>query len=157
MNNDKKFKIGYTTGVFDLFHIGHLNILKRAKEQCEYLIVGVSTDELVQSYKNKTPIIPFEERKQIVESIKYVDMVVPQVNRDKIEAYEKYKFDAMFVGDDWKGKPLFVEVEKELNKRGSTVIYFPYTQGTSSTILTKVLRKMLNENNEESEEEENNG
>lgn len=131
----KKYKIGYTTGVFDMFHIGHLNILKKAKEQCEYLIVGVSTDELVQSSKNKTPIIPFDERVAIVEAIKYVDKVVPQVNKNKMEAYEKYKFDAMFVGDDWKGSALFTECEKELNKRGSCVVYFPYTKGISSTQL----------------------
>ena len=131
----KKYKIGYTTGVFDMFHIGHLNILKKAKEQCEYLIVGVSTDELVQSSKNKTPIIPFDERVAIVEAIKYVDKVVPQVNKNKMEAYEKYKFDAMFVGDDWKGSALFTECEKELNKHGSCVVYFPYTKGISSTQL----------------------
>ena len=82
----KKYKIGYTTGVFDMFHIGHLNILKRAKEECEYLIVGVSTDELVESYKGKTPIISYEERKKIIESIKYVDKVVPQTSMDKMEA-----------------------------------------------------------------------
>lgn len=140
---NKKYKIGYTTGVFDLFHIGHLNILQKAKEQCEYLIVGVSTDELVKNYKNKTPVIPFEERKRIVEAIRYVDEVVPQVSRDKMEAYEKIKFDVMFVGDDWKGKPLFVEVEKKLKEKGVNVVYFPYTQGTSSTILTKVLKEML--------------
>ena len=95
--------IGYTTGVFDMFHIGHLNILKRAKEQCDYLIVGVSTDELVQSYKNKLPIIPYAERSAIVEAIKYVDKVVPQKNRDKIAAFNEFKFNKMFVGDDWKG------------------------------------------------------
>ena len=91
--------IGYTTGVFDLFHIGHLNILKRAKEQCDYLIVGVSTDELVEQYKHKTPVIPYEERVEIIKSIRYVDEVVPQLNRDKYEAWEKYHFDRMFVGD----------------------------------------------------------
>ena len=111
--------IGYTTGVFDMFHIGHLNILKRAKEQCDYLIVGVSTDELVQSYKNKLPIIPYAERSAIVEAIKYVDKVVPQKNRDKIAAFNEFKFNKMFVGDDWKGKPLFVEVEEYLNKNGA--------------------------------------
>ncbi len=138
----KKYKIGYTTGVFDMFHIGHLNILKKAKEQCEYLIVGVSTDELVQISKNKMPIIPFEERMEIVSSIKYVDRVVPQVNKDKIAAFEKYHFDVMFVGDDWKGSELFTKCEKELNKRGSNVIYFPYTKGISSTILReKVLTR----------------
>lgn len=131
--------IGYTTGVFDMFHIGHLNILKQAKEHCDYLIVGVSTDELVQSYKNKTPIIPFNERKAIVESCCYVDKVVPQEDRDKIAAYERIKFDIMFVGDDWKGKPLFNEVEAYLNQHGAKVIYFPYTKGTSSTILRQKL------------------
>lgn len=139
------FKVGYTTGVFDLFHIGHLNILKRAKEQCEYLIVGVSTDELVQLYKNKTPIIPFEERKEIISSIQYVDKVVPQTNRDKIAAYHELKFDAMFVGDDWKGKQLFIKVEDELKKHGSTVVYFPYTQSTSSTVIREVLYGKLSE------------
>ncbi len=143
-------KIGYTTGVFDMFHIGHLNILKRAKESCDYLIVGVSTDELVEQYKHKTPIIPYEERKKIVEAIKYVDEVVPQINRNKIEAYEKYKFDVMIVGDDWKGNELFNEVEKYLNERGACVKYFPYTKGTSSTELRKVIQKFM-------ENEEKNG
>lgn len=132
-------KIGYTTGVFDMFHIGHLNILKQAKTMCDYLIVGVSTDELVQSYKHKTPIIPFIEREEIVASCKYVDKVIPQINRDKIEAYEKLHFDIMFVGDDWKGKELFNQVEKYLNNHGVEIIYFPYTQGVSSTLLREKL------------------
>lgn len=135
-------RIGYTTGVFDMFHVGHLNILRRAKEQCDYLIVGVSTDELVKNYKNKTPIIPFEERKAILEAIKYVDKVVPQENRDKYSAYEKYKFDVMFVGDDWKGNSLFEEVEKKFKDVGVEVVYFPYTKGTSSTILKEKLEKI---------------
>lgn len=138
----KKYKVGYTTGVFDLFHIGHLNILKKAKERCEYLIVGVSTDECVKEYKHKTPIIPFEERIAIVEAIKYVDKVVPQINRDKIKAYEEYRFDAMFVGDDWKGNPLFDSVEKYLNGKGAVVEYFPYTKDVSSTLLKDVLNKI---------------
>lgn len=137
----KKYKVGYTTGVYDMFHIGHLNILKRAKEQCDYLIVGVSTDELVYKSKNKYPIIPFEERMEIIGAIKYVDKVVPQENKDKMAAYEKYKFDAMFVGDDWKGSELFTKCEEELKKKGSTVVYFPYTKSTSSTILRE---KVLN-------------
>ena len=145
MNNEnKQYKVGYTTGVFDLFHIGHLNILKRAKEKCEYLIVGVSTDELVKRYKNKTPVICFEERKAIVESIKYVDKVVPQESRDKIAAFNEYKFDVMFVGDDWKGNTIFNEVEEYLNEKGSRVEYFPYTKNTSSTLLTGVLNKINN-------------
>lgn len=137
----RKYKIGYTTGVFDMFHIGHLNILKNAKEQCEYLIVGVSTDELVQKSKNKNPIIPFDERVEIIKSIKYVDEVVPQINKNKLEAYEKYKFDVMFVGDDWKGTESFNKWEEEFKKRGCTIVYFPYTKGTSSTILRE---KLLN-------------
>ncbi|WHX41428.1 adenylyltransferase/cytidyltransferase family protein [Mesobacillus sp. AQ2] len=131
----KQHKIGYTTGVFDLFHVGHLNILRRAKEQCEFLIVGVSTDELVVEYKNKKPVIPYADRAEIIEGIKYVDMVVPQVNRDKFSAWENLKFDVMFVGDDWKGSPLFSEVDKMFNKVGVEIVYFPYTKGVSTTEL----------------------
>lgn len=134
--------IGYTTGVFDLFHIGHLNILKRAKEMCDYLIVGVSTDELVKQYKNKTPVISYEERVQIVEAIKYVDRVVPQTHRDKFAAWQEHKFDRMFVGDDWKGSPLFNELEEKFKPFGVEIIYFPYTTGTSSTLLKKTLAEL---------------
>jgi len=135
--------IGYTTGVFDLFHIGHLNILRKAKENCDYLIVGVSTDELVQSYKNKLPIIPYSERKAIVEAIRYVDEVVPQENRDKVEAQLRLKFNVMFHGDDWKESPLFIETEKRFKEIGVKIVYFPYTKGTSSTLLADVLQKVL--------------
>lgn len=140
---DKKI-IGYTTGVFDLFHIGHLNILKRAKENCDYLIVGVSTDELVKEYKNKTPVIAYDERKEIVEAIQYVDEVVPQTNRDKFAAWEKYNFNRMFVGDDWKGSELFSELENRFKNVGVDIVYFPYTKGTSSTYLKKVLENLNN-------------
>jgi len=135
----KKYEIGYTTGVFDMLHVGHLNILRRAKEQCNFLIVGVSTDELVKEYKGKSPIIPFSERLEMVAALQCVDMVVPQRDRDKFAAWENYKFDAMFVGDDWKENELFIEVEKRLNKEGVKVIYFPYTKNTSSTILREKL------------------
>ncbi|MCL7746076.1 adenylyltransferase/cytidyltransferase family protein [Halalkalibacter alkaliphilus] len=135
----KPYKIGYTTGVFDLFHVGHLNILKKAKEQCDYLIVGVSTDELVMSYKKKQPVIPHNERMEIVEGIKYVDKVVPQVHRDKYAAWEQIQFDVMFVGDDWKGSPLFNEVETKFNKAGVELVFFPYTKGVSSTIVKEKL------------------
>ena len=134
--------IGYTTGVFDLFHIGHLNILQRAKEQCDYLIVGVSTDELVEQYKHKRPVISYEERSRIVEAIRYVDKVVPQVNRNKMEAWEQLHFDRMFVGDDWKGTPLFNEMEEKFRPFGVEIVYFPYTNGTSSTFLKDVLNKI---------------
>lgn len=139
----KKYKVGYTTGVFDLFHIGHLNILKRAKEQCEYLIVGVSTDEVVQGYKFKKPVIPFNERLEIVEAIKYVDEVVPQTSMDKFAAWEKLKFDVIFHGDDWKGSKMYDEIERKFKNVGVDMVFFPYTKGTSSTILGQVLNQVL--------------
>jgi glycerol-3-phosphate cytidylyltransferase len=124
-NNVKKmYERVYTTGVFDLFHIGHLNILKQSKEIAESLIVGVSTDDLVQRAKNKTPVIPYEDRVKLVESIRYVDKVVPQINKNKQEAVEKYKIDAITVGDDWKGR--YPPVTCDL-------VYFPYTPITNST------------------------
>ena len=135
--------IGYTTGVYDMFHIGHLNILKRAKEQCDYLIVGVSTDELVQHDKNKRPIIPFAERCAIVEAIKYVDKVVPQPDKNKFGAWEKYHFNKMFVGSDWKGTPQWAKFEAEFAPVGVEIVYLDHTDGISSTIL----RGRLNEEN----------
>lgn len=135
--------IGYTTGVFDLFHIGHLNLLKKAKEQCDHLIVGVSTDDLVM-YKHKHAVIPFEERIEIVKAIKYVDEVVPQVNMNKMEAWEKLHFNVMFVGDDWKGTPKWDAYEKQFAEVGVKIVYFPYTKGTSSTLINEVLLKLRN-------------
>lgn len=139
---DKQLKIGYTTGVFDLFHIGHLNILKRAKENCDYLIVGVTTDEEVLRVKNKKVVIPFTERIEIVQSIKYVDSAVPESNTDKIEAWKKYKFDALFKGDDWKGSSQWIKYQQELSAFGVEIVFFPYTEGTSSTLLKSVLAKI---------------
>jgi glycerol-3-phosphate cytidylyltransferase len=141
----KAYKIGYTSGVFDLFHIGHLNVLKRAKEQCDYLIVAVSTDELVLKYKNKTPVIEYADRAAIVQAVKYVDMVVPQENRDKMGAFNKYKFNAIFVGDDWKGSALWVQLEKDLNDQGADIVYLSYTERVSSTLLKEVLKKIYTE------------
>ena len=133
--------IGYTTGVFDLFHIGHLNLLKNAKGMCDKLVVGVTTDELV-SYKNKKAVIPFEERLEIVRSIKYVDAAIPQENMDKFEMWQKLKFDVMFVGDDWFNTPKWQEFEKQFNEVGVRIVYFPYTKGTSSTLLNETLKKI---------------
>lgn len=127
--------VGYTTGVFDMFHIGHLNILKKAKEHCDFLIVGVSSDELVMSEKNKKPIIPFHDRVEIVSAIKYVDKVVVQENKNKLEAWYKYKYNKMFVGSDWKGSAQWNKYEEELKPLGVEIIYFPHTDGISSTIL----------------------
>jgi glycerol-3-phosphate cytidylyltransferase len=130
--------IGFTAGVFDLFHIGHLNVIKNAKKLCDYLIVGVSTDEVVEKNKNKKTIIPFNERVAIVESIKYVDEVIPQENYDvegKIEIVKKYSINVMFVGSDWKGTDKWNRLEKELSKIGCKVVYLPHTDGISSTLL----------------------
>ena len=131
--------IGYTTGVFDMFHIGHLNILRRAKAQCDYLIVGVSNDELCLSYKHKAPVVPFEERKAIIEAIRYVDEVVEQTDRDKFLAWQHYHFDRLFVGSDWQGTPFFTNLEAKLKEVGAEVFYLPYTQGTNSTLLREKL------------------
>ena len=141
---NKHYKIGYTTGVFDLFHIGHLNLLRRAKERCEFLIVGVSVDQLVE-YKGKKPVIPFEERIDIVRAIKYVDLAVPQNNMNKFEAWENYKFDVMFVGDDWKNTNKWNNYEEQFSKIGVDIIYFPYTKSTSSTLIKDTLINLMPE------------
>ncbi|MCI6652059.1 MAG: adenylyltransferase/cytidyltransferase family protein [Ruminococcus sp.] len=144
---DKKI-IGYTTGVYDMFHIGHLNVLRNAKAKCDYLIVGVSTDELVQQEKNKTPVIPYDERKAIVEAIKYVDEVVPQNDKNKFGAWEKYHFDKMFVGSDWKGTPQWNRFEEEFAPVGVEIVYLQHTDGISSTQLTGVIKDILDEHPE---------
>ena len=131
----KKYKIGYTTGVYDMFHIGHLNILKRAKEQCDYLIVGVTTDKLCYARKHKYPIICETERMAIIAELRCVDLTVPQENMDKLAAVKKYHADVVFVGSDWKGTETWKQYEKEFAKVGCTVVYLDYTEGISSTIL----------------------
>lgn len=136
--------IGYTTGVFDMFHIGHLNILKKAKEKCDYLIVGVSTDELVKSYKNKEPIIPFEHRCEIVAALNVVDEVVAQKNRNKIKQFQEINYDVLFVGDDWKGSPIFNELEAELKKFNAEIKYFEYTTEISSSKLKTIIQNTYN-------------
>ena len=146
--SEKKYIIGYTTGVFDMFHIGHLNILRRAKAQCEYLIVGVSTDELVLKEKNKKPVIPFTERMEIVESIRYVDRVVPQINKNKLEAWDNLHFDKMFVGSDWKGSIQWQKIEEEFSPLNVEIVYLTYTDGVSSTKLTKLIKELLDEDND---------
>lgn len=134
------YKIGYTTGVYDMFHIGHLNILKKAKEQCEHLIVGVSTDEVVEQYKHKKPVIPFEERLAIVQAIRYVDEVVSQTNMDKFEAWKALRFDVLFHGSDWKNSAMYNEIEQKLNAVGVDVVFFPHTEGVSTTDLIERIR-----------------
>lgn len=137
----KKYRIGYTTGVYDMFHVGHLNIIEKAKEQCEYLIVGVTTDKLCFERKGKMPIINQSDRMRIVSAIRYVDQVVPQDNMDKLSAVEKYHADAVFVGSDWKGTVSWNEYEREFNSIGCEVVYLDHTDGISSTILRDKLKK----------------
>lgn len=130
--------IGYTTGVYDLFHIGHLNLLKNAKAMCDKLVVGVTVDELV-SYKGKQAMIPFEDRIEIVRSIKYVDAAVPQYDMDKLTACKKIGATIMFVGDDWYGTAKWKEYEKNFAAEGIQIVYFPYTKGVSSTRISEAL------------------
>lgn len=140
----KKEIIGYTAGVYDLFHIGHLNLLKKAKENCDKLIVALTTDELVK-YKGKTPVITLNERIEIVKAIRYVDEVVVQDDLDKFNAWKRYHYDILFVGDDWKGTDKWNKYERQLAEVGAKVMYFPYTKTTSSTLLTDVLKKIQKE------------
>ncbi len=137
-------KIGYTTGVYDLFHVGHLNLLRNAREMCDKLIVGVSTDELV-AYKQKRAVIPFVERMEIIRSIRYVDAVVPQESMEKFEAWKKLKFDIMFVGDDWYQSKKWRELEEQFKEVGVRIVFFPYSKGTSSTLVNETLLKLRNE------------
>lgn len=130
--------IGYTTGVYDLFHIGHLNLLKNAKGMCDKLVVGVTVDELV-AYKGKQAMIPFEDRIEIVRSIKYVDAAVPQYDMDKLAACKKLGAQFLFVGDDWYGTDKWKKYEKQFEAEGIKIVYFPYTKGVSSTKINEAL------------------
>lgn len=136
----KKYKIGYTTGVYDMFHIGHLNILRRAKDLCEYLIVGVTTDELCYKRKNKYPIINQYDRMEIVKAIKYVDKVIFQDDMDKIKPVKENNVDVVFVGSDWEGTPQWLQYEREFRSVGCDVVYLSHTDGISSTILREKIK-----------------
>lgn len=129
----KMYRIGYTTGVFDLFHVGHLNILRKSKEKCGFLIVGVSTDELAYELKGRFPVIPFSQRAEIIKSIRYVDQVVPETSIDKLEAWERLHYNVLFKGSDAQQKEIYRQYEKNLKRVGVDVFYFPYTEGISST------------------------
>lgn len=138
----KKYKIGYTDGVYDLFHVGHLNMINTAKQNCEYLIVGVHGDEVVKAYKHRMPIINENDRRKIVASIKGVDKAVINRFRDKLKLWELYHFDVVFIGDDWKGTQRWNDFEKILNKIGVDVVYVPYTKGISTT---EIRQKIMEE------------
>ena len=132
-DSEKKYKVGYTDGVYDLFHVGHLNMIETAKKYCETLIVGVHGDDEVESYKHRRPIINEKDRCRIISSIKGVDKAVITPFRDKIKLWELYHFDVVFIGDDWKGTERWNRFEKELGEVGVKVIYVPYTKGISTT------------------------
>jgi len=134
--------IGYTTGVFDLFHIGHLNILRNAKSQCDELIVGITTDELCMQLKNKMPIIPFQERCDIISALRVVDRVVPQNRIDELADLELYGFDKIFKGSDWAGSPKWNDLKEKFGQKDVEVVYFNYTETTSSTLIRTTLERL---------------
>jgi glycerol-3-phosphate cytidylyltransferase len=137
---NKRYKVGYTQGVFDMFHIGHLNLINNAKKYCDILIVGVNSDNLVQEYKNITPTITQENRLAIVKNIKAVDDAIIVDTLDKNKIHKDLKFDAIFIGDDWQGNERWLKTEIELEKVGTKVVYLSYTDGISSTILRKKIK-----------------
>ena len=143
--NTKKYNIGYTQGVYDMFHIGHLNLLNKAKELCDYLIVGVNADDLVKEYKGKIPVINEEDRCKIVENIKAVDECHIVNSLDKILAYKQYHFNAVFIGDDWKGNERWKQTEKDLAVYGASVVYLPHTEGISSSIIRPMQGNKIDE------------
>lgn len=134
--------IGFTAGAFDMFHVGHLNLIKNAKARCDYLIVGVNTDELISSYKNKQAVVPLEERLQIIEALKYVDEVIPVDTLDKEVMWGRKKFELLFIGDDWKGSERWNATEEAMKKHDVEVVYLPYTTGTTSTLLREKLKEL---------------
>lgn len=141
----KKYKHGYTQGVYDMFHIGHLNLINHAKEFCDFLTVGVNADILVENYKHKFPVISENDRKTIIENIKSVDEAIIADTLDKEEMLKKVGFDVIFIGDDWKGDLRWKTTEKKLAIYGVDVIYLPHTKGISSTLLRSVEQKKINE------------
>lgn len=140
--------IGYTTGVYDLFHIGHLNLFKNAKGMCDKLVVGVTVDELV-AYKGKKAMIPFDDRIELVRSCKYVDAAVPQYDMNKLEACKKLGASFLFVGDDWYGTEKWKKYEEEFAAANIKIVYFPYTRGISSTKINEALNAVRKDNLEE--------
>ncbi len=140
-----RYKVGFTVGAFDLFHIGHLNLLKRAKEYCDFLIVGVNTDAFVLQYKNIVPVIAFEERITIIKSIRYVDLAVSQDSAEegKLTVWRKYQYEVLITGDDWKGTEVWSRIETLLQPLGVDILYLPYTHGVSTSIIRKLLEKRI--------------
>lgn len=136
---DKKV-IGFTAGTFDMFHIGHLNLIKNARSRCDYLIVGVNTDRLVRTYKDKDVIVPLTERIEIIRSLRYVDEVMEIDDLDKKKSWHQKHYDLLFIGDDWKGNPRWEKTVCEMKQYGVETIFLPHTEGTNSTLLREKLK-----------------
>ena len=143
--------IGYTAGVYDLFHVGHLNLFKNAKGMCDKLVVGVTVDELV-AYKGKHPMIPFEDRIELIRSCRYVDAAIPQYDMDKLTACKKLGAEVLFVGDDWYGTDKWKKYDEEFAEAGIRIVYFPYTKGISSTKITEALKNTRGGTTEQAEQ-----
>ena len=137
--------VGYAPGAYDMFHVGHLNILRQAKQHCDHLIAGVVSDEMCELTKGKTPVVPLAERMEIVSHISFVDEVVAEVVPDKVETWKTVRFDVLFKGDDWRGTPKGIKLERDFAALGVEIVYFPYTIHTSSTLLRKALDGMVTE------------
>jgi glycerol-3-phosphate cytidylyltransferase len=135
-------RIGYAPGAFDLFHIGHLNLLRRAKDHCDYLIAGVVADDVLIRDKSVTPIIPLAERLEIVRSVGVVDAAFPAMTNDKVEIWKDLRFNVLFKGNDWQGTEKGNKLEREFAALGVEVVYFPYTLATSSSVLRRTLRNI---------------
>jgi glycerol-3-phosphate cytidylyltransferase len=142
---EKKYKLGYTQGVYDMFHIGHLHIINSAAAMCEKLIVGVNSDDLVEQYKNKKTVISQIDRAEIIRNLKSVDECVIVDTLDKVALYQKLKFDAVFIGDDWKGNERWLQTEKDLAPFGVDVVYLPHTPNISSTMLRVEVPRRVDE------------
>lgn len=140
----KKYKVGYTQGTYDLFHVGHLNLLENAKKNCDYLIVGVNSDQLVKDYKNKDVVISDKNRARIISALKVVDEVHIVDTLDKKEILKKYDFDAIFIGDDWKGNSRWMQTENDMKALGKNVVFLPHTDGISTTLINTVIHNRKN-------------
>lgn len=134
--------VGYAVGAFDLFHVGHLNILRQARSRCDFLIAGVVNDELCTASKGHTPVIPLSERLEIVGSISYVDKAVVEDHANRLDSWQELHFNVFFKGDDWRGTAAGFELEKQFSSVGVSVVYFPYTLNTSSTLLRRTLNRL---------------
>ena len=141
----KKYYLGYTQGVYDMFHIGHLNLIKKAASQCDRLLVGINSDTLVESYKHKKPVVAQNDRLEIIKSLKFVDDAFVVNTLDKVSLWKDYHFDVIFIGDDWKGNPRWEQTCIDLKPYGVDVVFLPYTKNISSSLLRPMLSERITE------------